>query len=180
MKSLFVHIPKTAGTSVIKALGLQTYKQNEEPDGRFAHITFRHLFYHLLPAVAQEIGYKFCFTRNPYTRAISSWIHGTKCSKDFTSTLRSIKPRTHNRGIWGRQSLWLDGVDYDFIGRFENLEEDLRAVAAAIGVHVGEIPHLNKSTVRIKKRPADPYTDDARALVAKLYEEDFERCGYPI
>ncbi len=63
----------------------------------------------------------------------------------------------------------------DFVGRFENMEEDWGKVCGLLGV-AGKLKHTNarKSPVHYKKY----YTDELKELVADLYEEDIKEFGY--
>lgn len=62
----------------------------------------------------------------------------------------------------------------DFVGRFENIEEDFRAICRKVGI-TASLPHVNKSK-RTDYR--DYYDAETRDLTARLYAEDIERFGY--
>jgi hypothetical protein len=62
----------------------------------------------------------------------------------------------------------------DFIGRFENLEEDWKVVGQNLGIERG-LPHLNKNK---NKRSKNLYTTKTIDEVARIYEKDVELLGY--
>jgi hypothetical protein len=79
-----------------------------------------------------------------------------------------------------KPQLWwikdLDGrIQMDFIGRFENLQEDFAYIADRIGLEDAELPHLLAG-----KNPSyvDFYDDHCRKLVADKYAEEIELFGY--
>ena len=64
--------------------------------------------------------------------------------------------------------------DKTFIGRYENLHDDLLVIAERIGVPL-TIGHTNKSKNRDFR---EQYTDEGRELVLNHYREDVVRYGY--
>lgn len=70
------------------------------------------------------------------------------------------------------------GVDmephFDFVGRFERLNEDFQVVCERLGIQA-QLPHVNAS----KHRHYTTYYDDYRRdLVAHHFKHDIERFGY--
>ena len=66
----------------------------------------------------------------------------------------------------------------DFVGKFENFEDDMRHVLNIIAPdqHI-EIPKLNTSEYE-KKSYRDYYTDETREIVARKYAKDIELFDY--
>jgi hypothetical protein len=62
----------------------------------------------------------------------------------------------------------------DYVGRFENIEEDFAKICARIGIDA-KLPHLN-SSARTSYR--DYYTSASRAVVERHFARDIERFGY--
>jgi len=87
------------------------------------------------------------------------------------------------RGLASTESLLQKSYAYDldcnknvdFVGKFENLTEDLEKIGDMLGVHIKAL-HLNPS-----KRPNDTkftLTADGRRRVRELWDEDFSIFGY--
>ena len=181
-RCVFVHIPKTGGTSIEQALGhfdeLERNAQDHRP------------LYELREAMSEpDFGawFKFAFVRNPWAR-IASWyknvitdeLHQQNFGVSPDCTLEQFL--TDHRGIFGMQKQlhWLrdrDGsIPLDFIGRFERLLDDWAVVCDRLGQGPIELPHL---IVAKDKRPYTAlYDDTTRKLVAERYAEEIEMFGY--
>jgi len=112
-KLIFVHIPKTAGSSVEASLGIRGVDNHgsvtPSKDILFGSKEFKifsRIFHHdvyqhkSLPQIKRIVGqrifkeyFKFAFVRNPYDRVVSDYCwHNTKMTfKDFL--LKQVKPR---------------------------------------------------------------------------------------
>ncbi len=148
--------------------------------------------------------YKTTFVRNPWDRAVSSWEfllrHPTRdktgskrTSSDFSrkygivtfeNFLHLLKKEgfknLSDRDKWHItpqfDSLSLNGeLMYDFIGRFENLNEDIFKAFKLINITKNEIPYLMKSNHRPYK---DHYNDNCVNLVGELFKSDIDNFGY--
>jgi hypothetical protein len=72
------------------------------------------------------------------------------------------------------QMYWIsDG--YDFIGRFENIEDDFERVCERVGLKKKNLRHRNKSKHR---HYVQYYTPDTIKIVQRIYEEDLAFFSY--
>ncbi|MEL6614569.1 MAG: sulfotransferase family 2 domain-containing protein [Bacteroidota bacterium] len=176
----FVHINKTGGTSVVRALGI-----------RFQHLTAMELR-EKLGDDRWESRYTFSFVRNPWDRVVSLYHFRVKTNQtglgdqhlsfsDWARVcFRDRDPQYLNKPkMFAPATDWLAGpsgeIDVDFVGRFERLSDDFAVAAEAIGKSDVELPHL-KSSSRGDYR--EYYDADAIQVVGDAFASDVEAFGY--
>ena len=178
---VFIHIPKTGGTSIVSIFGEAFQKHNTSKE------------------VIDQIGkerwneaYKFSVVRNPWDR-IHSWYkfrvkHDQQkmrskpiSFKDWVAcTLGEPKdlyyyyrPKT-----FMQQMDWIENdegrIDMDRIIRFENLQADFDLVANDVGIR-SQLPHINKTT---ETNYRDFYDEKTKQLVADWHQKDIQYFGY--
>ncbi len=135
--------------------------------------------------------FKFAFVRNPYDRMVSNYIMFTQQKhrikqlesydlpwlnhvQDFSfKEFLTVLTRIDNHHL-NSQTNFIPFLP-DFVGRFENLEEELSHVCTILGLPRGKPRHLNKTL-------HEPYTEyydaESLAIVSKLYKLDIKRFGY--
>ena len=196
-ETTFVHIPKTGGTSLASALLSQGEAFNRLPERIERHQnyvknpsewTIKHSRMHELDEKYQNF-FCFAFVRNPWDLMVSCfswWTQNTKLQtrkeygrdikeKGFKAFIKSnsscLNECYHdNQG----QSYWLND-NIDFIGRYENLQQDFNTVCDKIWIQRQTLPHINKTN---HKHYSEYYDDESREIVAKNYARDIERFGY--
>ena len=193
----FVHIFKTAGTSVKRAIrryAMPTWHEGANfvfkrigvpqfgPIGHGDHVKATDLI--------AEIGKKrfdrlfsFAFVRNPWDWEISHY-HYIRKNKDHSShaevsNLRGFKDYVRWRcdGRFQSQESFLlhRGVPVvDFVGRFENIQSDFLHICAQIGIR-SSLPRLNVTRKKDFRISYDSQTSD---LIANTYSNDINRFGY--
>jgi chondroitin 4-sulfotransferase 11 len=170
---VFIHVPKTGGTSVHRAL--QILDHGDFQKWRSTDFNQQHMPYHILltkhPSFSTH--FSFAFVRNPWDRVVSLSAF-TKDGRVDKAALLSI---THGfPRYWGSQIGYIQsgGRSVDFIGHFERIEHDFQYICQRIGIEA-TLPHLNRSN---HTDYHDYYDDETRELVATKYARDIEAFGY--
>ena len=132
--------------------------------------------------------FKFCFCRNPYSLMVSNYrmfttqkhrleqmrqFHSSPEKMSFLEFLQFTK--IYNNHHWQPQTQFIKGYDIDFIGRFENLQNDFDIVCKKIGISRKPLIHANRTN---HKHYSEYYDDETREIVAERYREDIEYFGY--
>lgn len=195
---IFVHIPRTGGTSIENAIwpgertdadlwmGFISRYRNKYQTGGLQHL--------LATQIRQEVGegvfqsyFKFSFVRNPWDKAVSQYMLtsrrkdlqdyiGMRAGDPFKRYLELIPRREHvqwmpqHRFIYDESGRRL----IDCLGRFEQLERDAAGVFSHIGL-AGTLPHAHAT----RREPLEAYYDsEAAGMVAEFYAQDVELFGY--
>jgi hypothetical protein len=185
-EALFIHVPKSAGRSVVR--GLFDVKSVEHAPADWYQRLDRRKF---------ERYFKFSFVRNPWDRAVSAYTYlkngGSAASEEdrhwsrFVNSFDSFDAfvcqwmTTENimrNALFTPQALYLQdeygSLAMDFVGRFENLAEDFAHIASRLGVEA-TLPHINQS----RQVPyEDFYSDASKAIVANIYAGDISTFKY--
>lgn len=185
---IFVHVPRTAGTSFHKALFDGPKPGGHQPAWHYRMVFDRQEFEEL---------YKFSIVRNPWDRLVSTFFflkNGGMREEDrlwaeehlsaydsFDEFVRGwLRPGrldayTHFRP----QSYYLVNprgkLEVDYVGRFEELQRAFGEVKAALGL-AGSLPHRNEAPRRRDYR--EYYSDRAAEIVRDVYARDIEMLGY--
>ena len=129
--------------------------------------------------------FTFGFIRNPWDYAVSQYFYILR-RKDHPSHNEVSQFKTFDEFIeWHVVNQKRSMKDFhsdengniivDFIGKFENLNEDFEYVTQKIGLKGLTLPHLNKTNHRDFRTY---YTDYSAELIAKHYKEDIAFFGY--
>jgi hypothetical protein len=80
---------------------------------------------------------------------------------------------------------WLtddDGnINVDFIGKYENLEDDFGKICKMIGIPILSLSHTNTAEMRTgepRKHYSYYYDDELKDIIAKLYKKDIDYFNY--
>ncbi len=136
--------------------------------------------------------HKFCFVRNPFDRIVSGWNYCNNRSKyniDFDKFI-DFDFNTNSFDYWHtfmpqyRHIVNEKGQKFiDFIGYFENIEEDLKVVLEKLNLKVTHKPFIkNKSKhdnyLKYYAKDADATNDELIEKVIKICNEDFNNFNY--
>lgn len=144
-------------------------------------------FYEHMPAwrvkayVSDEVWssyYKFSFERNPWDRQASYYHFKTK-NKDPRASFETFNTKKGRAYVENFDLYSInDEICLDFVGRYENLNEDFAAVLDRIGLS-GKL-ELKQTNVSKDKRTdyRTYYNDASRQLVADWYAREIAAFGY--
>ena len=192
-KLLYIHIPKTAGTSMEQRSFLSG-GSNKHFD-----IEYYAKFLDGVMGLSLDDLFKFTFVRNPYTRfasgvvghclpSIGSFpralgieppITEPEQKRLFTKWVKDNKKNLNDIVALKPQYTFVcigPNLAVDFVGRFENLKEDWKIICDGAGVD-SYLRHELKS--RFSSYDS-LYSRETREIVAEVYKKDFEMFNYEI
>jgi hypothetical protein len=184
---IFFHVPKTGGTSVNTALFGRT------TGGHRTVLEYRQIF----GKSTFDKYFKFAFVRNPWDWLVSTYFYCKqggrfRCHRwaeehlreydTFESFVYGWFERGNERSL---HKIFLPQHHYlcdengtlavNFLGLFENFEEDFAHVQRSLGGIGSKLNHRNASKHRSYQ---DYYTNETREIVAQAYKTDIELFGY--
>lgn len=181
-QATFIHIPKTGGSSINAWL-------NENVNGKFYHDADshgtagmrRHLTYQQVAQLSVEdnrdMGFTFTVVRNPWSRAVSSYLHWLRLDKTGQkNTLKfdqfiSLPPL--GTAFFEPQITYIG--DCDYIMEFDTLEEDFKLIKKMYKKRKN-LRHINAAKNR--DHYSAYYGETSRKIIAQRYEEDIDFFKY--
>jgi len=180
---IFIHIPKTAGTSIESVFG----------KCRAKHKTIKKTLRDIPGDKLHEDYFKFTFIRNPWDRIVSlyeylkreamatgkeflqfdPWVDRVVCSQ-FNDRRNMNNERRH----FATYNDWLqpDDIGSEFyIGRFETLQVSFDEICDSINIPRTQLPHKLKSK---RSHYSDYYTLHSKEQIHKKYEIDIDKFKY--
>jgi hypothetical protein len=143
----------------------------------FNHIGARLIRARLGPRVWDSY-FKFCFERDPWEKTIS-WYHYRFANEPDAPTFDEYVKRGELPSDFDRYSLDGTSIAVDFVGRFENLVEDLERAVAQIGLNVDVALTREKATFRpLDAAAPDVFDADGSARVADVFRREIAAFGY--
>ena len=185
-KTIFIHIPKTAGISIIKSI-----YGNVTNEGHRSIYFYKQVFEKNFNDF-----FTFSFVRNPYDRLYSSYkflenggmneydkIAFQKYLSKFSDFEDFVLNGLNNKIIYEiihfvPQSEFIcdknGKIMVDFVGRFENLNNDLNSISIKTNKEF-TLGHHNKN---FKKKYRKIYNNDMKIKVYEVYKRDFVVFNY--
>lgn len=206
-KYIFIHIPKTGGTSIHSILPGANWhnipgrvltnkaarnKKLNKFRGKIHHYTIQqHIKAGLLSKEDFDEAFTFCFTRDPYDRLVSSFHYARKnfaFKGDFTQFVSEIEALS-KVGIIRSRSLGAPNhliPQYTFIDNEFSVEPDLIGKLETINEDIQKIElaiglsgvKLEKKNTSNRKPTSYYFNKQLQDRVYKIYRVDFERFGY--
>jgi hypothetical protein len=224
-RCIFVHIPKSAGTSMIRVFSDPKKADNAEkslmpfePDEYkfdpppphfrpYDYVKYGHITKELFDSY-----FKFAFVRNPWDRVVSEYKYRRHAHRrSFKTFLFEHFPKPS----WSDEYCHvIPQYDFlhdqngtllvDFVGRFENLQNDFSFVCEKLNIETKTLPHNNKSSSIFNRRDnnlieilrsirstmsmtrrkntfenyIDYYDQESIDFVASIYKNDIDTFGY--
>lgn len=186
MDNIFIHVPKTGGTSMLQISFVDDRVRSKHPKA----VQVRNLYGSKIWDDCLTWG----FVRNPYDRFVSLYhfyrsgkagahhAHITACVNeylDFGSFVMDYpgfkyKHRLH----FADQSSWLcdgDLVIVDYVGAFEQLQDDFDELCVLLGYNAQKLPHKQKS---YHPQYTKCYNAETADIIYNEYKRDFEIFNY--
>lgn len=186
-KFIFIHITKCCGSSIEETLTDDscifksgTWPHNLKFSYPLNHCTFDDIKESKVLYPNFDKFYSFTFVRNPFDRLVSEYFYvknRLKLSNDIKKELIYLASKNEN-GAMGNHCMHQHKFinnQINFIGHFENLQQDFNIVCEKIGIPRKELAHKNKSN---HKHYTEYYDDETREFVAEKYAKDIECFGY--
>ncbi|MCP4683056.1 MAG: sulfotransferase family protein [Desulfobacterales bacterium] len=148
--------------------------------------------YEMLPRELFNKLFKFAFVRNPWDLQVSSYHHilrerphlldGIDTFEGFLKWKLDPERGYHyiidtSMELQSEYLVDLKGnIIVDFIGRYENLEDDFRKACQLIGIRPPRLPHKRGAHDRTMYQKY--YTHETAQIIADHFKQDIERFGY--
>ena len=185
LKCIFIHIPRTAGSSLSTAINKGQRREKGLIEGPI-HFGKNWVVKEYGESLWDEY-FKFSFVRNPWDRLLSqySWrvakgqddVQG----RDFNDWVIWRSKQVKKREMLTRQvDTILCGEEFivDFIGQYENLHQDYDKLCELLSIQDPMIlPHKhNKKEGRLHY--TEIYTPQTRDIVSEYYSRDIKAFNY--
>ncbi|MGJ8682411.1 sulfotransferase family 2 domain-containing protein [Paraglaciecola sp.] len=186
-KSIFIHIPKAAGTSIARAIYGMNVGHRKAVD------------YQKISKNEYSKYFTYSFVRNPWDRVVSAYnfarqsgtkyvqpipnpIYQSELFNDFETFITQWLPSadlSKEDVVFAPQYWYIYDKNMncliDYIGRIETLDLDLKELEKKLDIEI-TIEQLNKSNRAKSYR--EYFNDDTKKIVEKVYQKDIELFQY--
>lgn len=200
-RCIFVHIPKTGGTSIEDLIWPERHELSENElwmgfidkyHNKYQTGGLQHL---LAKQIRSEIGastfdsyFKFAFTRNPWDKVVSQFTYmsiredlrefiGMKQGDCFKKYLELIAKKKHVQWEPQINFIFNDNGDFliDYLGRFESFNRSVETIASRVNINYEAIPHSNKGK---RTNYQNYYDTESIERVREMYANDIKLLAY--
>jgi len=178
-KIIFVHIPRTSGTSIEHFMqdDMSKYKDIVK------HSNAQELYNGVGKDKWKEY-FKFSITRNPYDIVVSLYLARAFRSiniiagKTFKYFLNHYEPYPWEHGFTCFD--YLNRDDLDHIGEFKKRDETIEIIKEKTGLHIDKSTRIQAIQAKQEspKHYTEYYDDETREIVTEKYARDIEYFGY--
>ncbi len=177
---VFIHINKTGGSSIEKALAIRhEHKTASEKRDELGEWLWKTKF-------------SFAIVRNPWDKVVSHY-HFRVMTNQTNLVNNDVDFGTWVRLAYGEQDSsyfdnakmflpqlnWLTDADgkmlVNYVGRFESLEEEFKIICQKINKEGCTLPHIKKSN---RKDYRQYYSDDTARIIGEHFRKDIDYFGY--
>jgi hypothetical protein len=179
---IFIHVSKTAGSSIERTLQpripldslMGEYGNTDFEEKHWSAQKYRNTY-----PEAFEKYFKFAFVRNPWDRLVSNY---NWCEKvfnkgiSFNAWIDSVVLPNANAYSYAPMLSYDNQLLVDYVGRFENLQNDFEFVCTTIGLPKKRLLHSNN----LSNRPhySKYYNKYYRDKVGEVFAKDIESFNY--
>jgi len=185
-KFVFVHIPKCGGRSIKKVFDLKLHDHYG-----LSELGFKSTDY--CPELVAEDLFKFAFVRNPWDRFVSAYEYLKRGGIPFYDRLKTLvikkeypefKDFLLAKEVWQQWVFFYPQLEFitvngsiktDFVGRFENFQNDFDLICDQIDYSKVKLPHVNKTK---HAHYTEYYDDQSIKIIARSFEEDIDTFKY--
>lgn len=200
-KYVYIHIPKTGGSSIEKFLNLQNKDKLWSTTDFLISKNIKYAFQHLPISLIKTYFlntkdfnsyFKFTFVRHPYDRCLSEffWLANVKAPNNqkrdlssgaFSFWLLTYYNQPRNDHNLNQSDFILDengNIIVNFIGKLENINEDLNKIIKILNINkpISELGYENKNNINYNKN--EYLTKNNKDLIYIRFKKDFEILGY--
>jgi len=199
-KFVFISIPKTGSTSLRNTLSEygDVFSNSDADSAEYVHIKAQELKKHFIKNKWNWDEYfKFAFVRNPWDSIVSQYFYkinfinkeklNIPYNKKFMFHCKSLKKNCNNFNSAVKFNLltFTNQIDWivddqgkcliNFIGRFENLEQDFKTICKRIGLPEKRL-HLANTTAH--EYYGELYDKESMEIVKEKFKKDIEIFDY--
>lgn len=176
---IFVHINKTGGTSIEKALNLPLQHKTALDKKKY------------IGPEKWDKKFSFAFVRNPWDKVVSHYTYRlntnqTKIKEEAVDFHNWVKLAylEKNKKYYDKPKMFMPQMDWisdesgkvlvNFVGRFENFESDFNEICSNLNI-TASLPHLKKSS---RTHYKDYYNPETIEIVRELFKKDIDYFNY--